>query len=679
MGESGSASAHKLSLRRSFVLSSALMRPELKSEMMPTSSPLTPQQDHATVSAVSAVSLLERAMSRSQALADQLDHDIGRVATLRFFAFVIGGSSSFAGWYDSAWELYAAPALIGWALFGAAMWRHRRLYALAPRAQLSAQEQREAIARLSHDWSALSDDGAEQQRGAHHERELQVFGEVSLYKLLNSARLSGGRARLGALLRGALLREEPSWEGEASLSTRLELRQGAAEELAARRSLRKQVSVEAQVGGQSRVDLEPLIRWAEGGDPLPSAWRWRSRLGLALVSSTWLQICLELSLELNTAWQLTLVAQLVLFALTTRPLSARYAPLLGEHYKGLEGLSRCFERLERARFESEGLSRWQAALKQGGAPSLRIAELSKTSEALAVKHSALLYGILSIGFCWELLYGVKAWRWRAEHGPRVRRDLELLYDWEALAAMGAHWADHEQLSWPELTEDPSAPLVEATQLNHPLFEPSTRRANDFKLEAAEGQGGLVLITGSNMSGKSSFMRSIGTNVTLAFAGAPVVADALRLRPLELATSVQVTDDPARGWSRFYAEVRRIREVIERAEGASVERPILYLIDEMLSGTNSRERRLASRAIAARLLSAPHAAGIITTHDLDLARLEELYPERLRCAHFSDVFDGERLIFDYQLREGVAQTTNALQVLWLEGIEVEGALEEPRDS
>ena len=156
---------------------------------------------------------------------------------------------------------------------------------------------------------------------------------------------------------------------------------------------------------------------------------------------------------------------------------------------------------------------------------------------------------------------------------------------------------------------------------------------------------------------------------LSLLGAPVCAEGLRCPALSLATSIQVTDDPSRGWSRFYAEVRRIREVIESSERASERRPVLFLIDEMLSGTNSRERRLASRSIATRLLSADRAAGVITTHDLDLAKLTDRFPHQMSLAHFSDHFDGERLHFDYTLHPGVAKTTNALHVLSMEGIEV----------
>lgn len=540
-------------------------------------------------------------------------------------------------------------------------------------------------------WAELAEP-ADPPAARAEERELLVVGEGgSLFKLLGAARLAGSRARLAALLRGALLREgRGPLDGPpgADADARLAARQASARALVARGRLRVRVEVEARLsarpgrgGSAQQADLEAFARWAERGEPVPRGWGALSALGQLLAAATLAQGALALSLDLVTAWQATLGLQLALYLYTTRRLSAVYLPLTGDLHEPLRGLGRCFELLERggAGGEEEGLARWRAALLEGGAPSARLRAVAGAAEALAVRHSALLYGLLSIGLLWELRHGVRAWAWRAEHGPRVRRDLALLYDWEALSAVASFAHDHPAYAWPALDLDPRAPLARAEALAHPLFAAATRRANDFTLGAAgEAAGGaegsrasFVLITGSNMSGKSSFMRALGANATLAFAGAPACARALTLAPLELATCIQVTDDPGQGWSRFYAEVRRIREVIERAEGATAARPVLYLVDEMLSGTNSRERRLASRAIAERLLAAPHAAGIITTHDLDLAALEALHPGRVTCAHFSDVFDGERLTFDYQLKPGVATTTNALQVLWLEGIEVEG--------
>ncbi|MCA9546384.1 MAG: DNA mismatch repair protein MutS, partial [Myxococcales bacterium] len=176
------------------------------------------------------------------------------------------------------------------------------------------------------------------------------------------------------------------------------------------------------------------------------------------------------------------------------------------------------------------------------------------------------------------------------------------------------------------------------------------------------------------SGKSSFLRALGANTVLAHAGAPVCADAWTQRACRLSTSIQVTDDPGQGLSRFYAEVRRIRgvlEAVEAAEGDRAARPRLFMVDEMLSGTNSRERHLASRHIVDRLLAAQRSFGLVTTHDLDLVRVADDDGAAIELYHFSDRFDGEALHFDYTLKPGRATTTNALHVLRMEGIEVPG--------
>ena len=346
---------------------------------------------------------------------------------------------------------------------------------------------------------------------------------------------------------------------------------------------------------------------------------------------------------------------------------------MGESHTPLVGLSRCFQILEDHQFQEEGLQNWQDQLNQNSPPSQRISLIASSVQSLAVRHSALLYGIVSIGLLWEIWHGVQVWKWRNQFGTQVQSDLELLYDFEVLSSLADFSFNHPLHCWPTVKSYEShLPLLEAKQIGHPLFKKQGLKCNDFTLAKPVH---LHLITGSNMSGKSSFLRTLGTNSVLAFIGAPVCAQNLEICQFRLSASIQIMDDPTQGWSRFYAEVRRIAQVLEDAQRSTLNRPTLYLIDEMLSGTNSRERRLASRTIARTLLDAPHSFGLITTHDLDLAQLQTLYPQKMQCGHFSDHFDGTRLSFDYQLRSGVAKTTNALLVLKLEGIEVDEVHEE----
>ncbi|MEE2643698.1 MAG: hypothetical protein VYD19_02085 [Myxococcota bacterium] len=598
-----------------------------------------------------------RGLRRAERLEARLEKRIGQVALVRFVAFALAASCSFSAWYDQAWSSYGPLALIGWLIFAVAVTLHKRPYRLRPRASALAALYRRAISRVEGNWAALpqndrSDPALSPQ--APVERELQLFGEVSLYQLLSRATLPWGKRRVATLLR----------EG-CSIDT-LPARQAAAQDLAPLTLLRHRVEVEGALARLDLRQLETLKAWLLDETPLPSWISWLPHLGRGLVFLTVTLLLIDLSLEIQTPWQLTLGLQVVIFFYSSRVLRAAYLPLTaaGRH-QPLLALAALFERVEGRNFEDPWLSQWREGRCASGLPSARIRALGDCANSLSVHHSAMLYGALSIGILWELSRGSKLLRWRQVFGAQSARDLEALADFEAISSSAGLAYDQPSWAWSTLQGEEVTPFA-AEGLGHPLFPAGPRRHNSFQL--AERRT-LALVTGSNMSGKSSFLRAVGINTRLALAGAPSCADRLQLSPCSIQTSVQVLDDPSQGWSRFYAEVRRISALLRAAEAATAERPLLYLIDEMLSGTNSRERRLASRHIARRLLNAPHCYGLITTHDLDLAALQSEDPTRFLCYHFSDHFDGEKLHFDYQLREGVATGTNALQVLALEGIEV----------
>ena len=614
-----------------------------------------------------------RRAKRYRHLAERLDAKIGKIAAARFVAFVVTAASLFSAWYDRAWSTYGLPSLIGLICFCVTVWLHRRLYSLLPRAEAQAEIAEESAARFKHQWTKISEGGERYSRGTPAERELQLFGEVSLFKLVNRAHLRGSQVMIAQRLVLSANQENIDL-GE------LRDRQESAQELSVLRGLRRRFlgsTKQSLPKGNARsqaIGLQAFASWSRSEQLTQkeiNGLRVLAWLGLALTSATILQAVISVSTELETAWQLSLSAQLILYLFTTGKITPQYIALISEAHKPLQSLEGCYHLIESRPFKSAWLKQWSAQLNKRGAPSQRISEIARYAEALAVRHSALLYGVLAIGLMWELWYGVKVATWRTEYGSTVSDDLKALYEFESLCSVADFADDHPEYAWPSIydfadSDHERSTLLEITAAAHPLFPPKGRVSNDFTIKETRS---LYLITGSNMSGKSSFMRAIASNVTLSLLGAPVCAAGLRCPALSLATSIQVTDDPSRGWSRFYAEVRRIREVIESSERASERRPVLFLIDEMLSGTNSRERRLASRSIATRLLSADRAAGVITTHDLDLAKLTDRFPHQMSLAHFSDHFDGERLHFDYTLHPGVAKTTNALHVLSMEGIEV----------
>jgi DNA mismatch repair ATPase MutS len=257
-------------------------------------------------------------------------------------------------------------------------------------------------------------------------------------------------------------------------------------------------------------------------------------------------------------------------------------------------------------------------------------------------------------------------RWQKQHGPVVRRWLEGVGRAEAISSLGTLAHDNPDWCLPIVDEKQGTTLV-AAQMGHPLLADSVRIHNDVEVGPA---GTFVLVTGSNMSGKSTLLRAMGLNVILAQAGAPVAAKEFRTPPVELATSMRMRDSLASGVSFFMAELRRLKEIVDQSRDSQRHsRLCLYLLDEILQGTNSAERHIAVSRIIGHLIE-QGSIGMISTHDLELARADRL-KEASRAVHFRETISGqdgnEQMAFDYMLRPGVSPTTNALKLLKFVGL------------
>jgi hypothetical protein len=524
--------------------------------------------------------------------------------------------------------------------------------------------QDEGLARIVRDWKALPLPRlSEEIETAPLSRDLNLFGRASLFHLLGTAHTPPGKTTLTNWLLQPLAPASPE---------EIAKRQAAVAELAPNLDLRQELEVRARPLGKVRLDTEPFLGWAEEEPWLPG---WA--LGLARALTPWPLVALLLySAGRLPLWPLlTLLGinyvLLHLFgdrmAATFERISAReddfhlYAEVLGV-FAG------------RA-FTSPKLSGLAAELVAEGISAATALDLLHRRVVLAdARHSGLLHKPLQLLFLWDFHTLALLERWQKSFGSRARRWLAALGELESLAALAGLAHDNPEWVFPSVT---SEPRIEARGLGHPLLSASARVPNDVTLGPP---GTFLLVTGSNMSGKSTLLRSIGVNVVLAQAGGPVSATSLTLPPLALATSILVEDSLEDGVSFFMAELLRIRKVVDAANAANAAhqtaqgegRTLLYLLDEILRGTNTRERQIAVRRVLSYLL-AKNALGAISTHDLELAEIPELAAAS-KPVHFRESFapGAERegkpvMTFDYQLRPGVATTANALKLLDLVGL------------
>lgn len=503
------------------------------------------------------------------------------------------------------------------------------------------------LTRLDGRMPEGTPDGKRFAEGSHpYAVDLDLFGPASLFRLLCQARTGTGQATLAR------------WLTQAASAQEVLARQRAVAELRTRLSFRRDLWL---AGGvlRERIREDSLAEWlSTPSNPVPLV----HRLAAALVGAAGL-VALYAFVDPRL---LAVAAAIVLgqraFAYRYRSLRRSVEAAAFERAYELAAVARVAELLRRQRFSDPHLSSLVASIASEGQPaSRRILQLERRVGWLESRRNQL-FAVLA----WALLlpeqlsFAIEAWRTR--HGAAATRWLAAIGEMEALSSLATFSFEHPEYALPEVRSEAASPQLRATALGHPLIPASTRVTNDLTLDDTRR---LLVVTGSNMSGKSTLLRTVGVNVVLAQAGAPVCATAMVLTPLAVGASMRAEDSLEQGVSRFFAEIKRLHDILSLTEKQP---PVLFLLDEILNGTNSIDRREGAAAVVGRLL-ARGAVGLITTHDLALASLAEAPATRGANIHFQDTLEGDRLVFDYRIRPGVVTRRNALDLMRLVGIEV----------
>jgi hypothetical protein len=546
------------------------------------------------------------------------------------------------------------------------MFVHARVLNARDRANGAIEFYERGIARLEDRWQGQGETGERFRDPAHlYADDLDLFGRGSLFQLLSTTRTASGEQLLA------------QWLKVPAAVPEIRDRQAAIAELSPKLDLREQIAV---LGPEIKaaVRTDELIAWATAPALLTARW---PRIVLPLLATV--------SASLVGWWIWTGVppGELVLALVVQSAVAGVYrrraheiAHGVEERQMELEVLAELIARLEQEPVESPLLRAVASDLRSTGrSPAEEIKRLARLVDLLSSAHNPLFAPIAALFLLGtQVAFAVE--RWRVTCGPAVPRWLAAVAQYEALSALAAYTAEHPGHPFPELVEEPA--VFEGDAIAHPLLPRDSAVANDVRLSAAGVR--VLIVSGSNMSGKTTFLRTVGINAVLAYAGGPVRASRLRLSILAIGGTLRIHDSLQEGRSRFFAEISRISEIVALAKlratsphlhistsphrDISTSPYVLFLFDELLSGTNSHDRLLGATGILRGLVGL-NALGLVTTHDLALTAIVDELDGKAQNAHFEDRFVDGTLHFDYTLKPGVVRTSNAIALMRSVGLDV----------
>ena len=595
--------------------------------------------------------VLERQAERIQRRLDELKHISSRLSWARLLAFFGGVIAVFFAFSVSEAAVWVT-ALLAIGIFVAFVLAHRRIERGITRHRLLLEIVETHLARMRLDWATLPEALDSAVHPEHsYDIDLDIAGERSLHHLLDCASTRDGSERL----REWLL--HPLTDRTAILD-----RQVLVQELIPLVAFRDKLTVSGQIArrrGPRRWSVGRLHAWAVVPPETGSLKRTLLILSALAVIDAVLFL-LNQNGMLPAIWIAPFLVYLVLTGLRYTESSMLFDEAL-KLQDALEQATAVFQYLERFGYSSSPRLKALCGVFLTTRPSAALRRVRRIVTAAGLQHNVILWGMINAVVPWDVFFAYQLRKERAALSEHLPRWIDVWLELEALISLANFAYLNPETTFPKIADAPMR--FTARQLGHPLIPDEQRVCNDF---AIEQMGDAAIITGSNMSGKSSFLRTLGVNLCLAYAGAPAVAESFEVSVFRLFTCIRVTDSLADGISYFYAEVRRLKALLLALEDENP-LPLFFLIDEIFRGTNNRERLIGSRAYI-RALIGKHGVGVISTHDLELVRLADELPQ-ITNYHFEDRVADDRMVFDYVLREGPSPTTNALKIMEQVGLPV----------
>ena len=541
-------------------------------------------------------------------------------------------------WISPYWLI--PPAVIFVALV---IW-HSRVFQKLAKATRAVRFYERGLARVEDRWAGTGEQGNRFRDPAHvYSDDLDLFGKGGLFELISTTRTNAGEDTLAR------------WLLAPGTFSEIVARQKAVVDLRPDVDLRERMALLGE-DFRSEIKLQALDEWA-ARPPVrfpPGVHVFTTLLSAAtLIAFT---VYMAGGATRTPFLAFLLVQSIVAFTLLAKVREVINA--VDSPARDLALLAEILRLIEQRAHQDPVLAGIRSRLEvEHSTASARIDRLEGLVDKIEWEHNPFFTPIAALLF-WSTHLAVRVEAWRCESGAAIRRWLETAAEFEAVSALAGYSYEHPDDPFPQLIE--GSPHFEAQELRHPLIPRDRSVPNDVAFSA---ETALLIISGSNMSGKSTLLRTVGLNTVLAWAGAPVRAGRMIVSPLHVGASIRIVDSLQDGKSRFYAEIKRLRQIVDLADRyvAQPDHSVLFLIDELLSGTNSHDRRIGAEAIVKALVERG-AIGLITTHDLALVHIAEALPGRAVNLHFEDTLEPGGLHFDYRLRPGVVQRSNALELM-----------------
>ena len=568
----------------------------------------------------------------------------GRIANTRLAVFIVGVVLAWLAFgthrLHPAW---VAVPILGFIILVVV---HDRVLQSVQRAKQGMAYYEQGMARIEDKWVGTGWDGADIAPAEHpYAADLDIFGPGSLFQLLCTAQTRAG----GKILADWLCAPAPPAEVRA--------RQAAVRELRSRIDLREELT-HMGCGMHTSVFPETIAAWAAAPRMFHSAWQ---AVAACLISAA--TILSALALAYGGPFPLFSVCLIALFLLhgITRKRVQQVIAASDEPNRELAVVGRVLARLEREHFETPYLKALQDEFREGRQSVSSV--ITHLRRLLIMREASLnmFFGPVAFSVMWDFHFARAVDAWRCRHGIAAGRWIDAVGRLEALCSLSAYAYEHPGDPFPTISD--AGPLYAGKGLGHPLLPAGSFVRNDVVLDDRQR---LLILSGSNMSGKTVLLRTMGASVVMALAGAPVRAHSLTLSPLAIGATLNVHDAIHDGVSRFYAEIKRIRMLMDMAHGPT---PLLFLFDEIFHGTNSCDRRAGAHAVLRGLLDAG-AIGITTTHDLAITELAQQFHGIAVNVHFEDHLEQDRLVFEYKLCPGVVEKSNALDLMRAIGLQID---------